>query len=221
MKPELIKALHRRIASTSIGASTARGMGPGGTVAAARSFLADLSLARFRCRSASSFQRTLDRVTDEYVEELPRGAQHWGSARKFLNIFLRHVVYSRYLCEEYRLAHIVPWLEVPLDSHVALGLRGERGGSSLPRWHTVIGLDAATSRRYQDFAAEVASRMGCERVHLDLLYWRREQNGESGQRHARQRRCQRHPRPDGIPTARDFRSSLSRRPRTAIGRENL
>lgn len=178
MKPELIKALHRRIASTSIGASTARGMGPGGTVPAARRFLADLSLARFRCRSAGSFQRTLDRVTDEYVKELPRGARHWGSARKFLNIFLRHVVYSRYLCEEYRLAHIVPWLEVPLDSHTALGLRGERGGSSLPRWRTVIGLDAATSRRYQDFAAEVASRMGCERVHLDLLYWRREQNGE-------------------------------------------
>ena len=179
MKTELIKALHRRVASTSIGASTARGMGPVGTIPAARKFLADLSLARFRCRSAGGFQRTLDCVTDEYVEELPRGARHWGSARKFLNLFLRHIVYSRYLCEEYRLAHIVAWLEVPLDSHVALGLRAEPGGSSLPRWRTVIGLDAPTSRCYQDFAAGVALMRGFERIHLDLLYWRREQNGET------------------------------------------
>jgi hypothetical protein len=178
MTPELIKALHRRIASTSIGAPTARGMGPAGTVAAARRFLADLSLARLRCRSAASFQSTLDRVTREYMRHLPPDARHWGSARKFLNIFLRHVVYSSYLCEEYRLARIVPWLEVPLDSHVARGLRGEPGGSSLPRWRTVIGLDSATSKCYQDFAAQVAARKRCERVHLDLLYWRREQNGE-------------------------------------------
>jgi hypothetical protein len=178
MKPEFIKALHRRIASSSIGASTARRMGPVGTIAIARTFLANSSLARFKCRSAASFQRTLDQVTREYIGGLPRGARHWGSARKFLNIFLRHVVYNRYLCEEYELGQVVPWLEVPLDSHVAAGLREEPGGSSLPRWRTVIGLDAATSRRYQDFASEVASRMDCERVHLDLLYWRRDRNGD-------------------------------------------
>jgi hypothetical protein len=117
-------------------------------------------------------------VTAAYVEHLPRGAQHWGPARKFLNIFLRGVVYNRYLCDEYALAGIVPWLEVPLDSHVALGLRSEPGGLSLPRWKTVKGLDPTTSKRYQDFAADTAARIGCERVHLDLLYWRREHNGE-------------------------------------------
>jgi len=182
MNRRLIKALHRRIANTSIGASTARGMGPVGTVSAARTFLVELPLRRFKCRSAVGFQRALDRVTLEYVGQLPRGGQHWGSARKFLNIFLRGVVYNRYLCEDYSLARIVPWLEVPLDGHVARGLCGERDGSSLPAWKTVIGLDPITSKCYQDFAADVAARMRCERIHLDLLYWRREQTGEPARR---------------------------------------
>src|SRR5262245_190755 len=120
MRPELIRALHRRIANTSIGPSTARRMGPVGTIAAARAFLTDLSLPRFQCTSTAGFERTLDQITGEFMASLPRGARYWGSARKFLNIFLRSVVYNRYLYDEFKLGKIVPWLEVPLDSHVAL-----------------------------------------------------------------------------------------------------
>lgn len=103
-----------------------------------------------------------------------RKIKYWGAARKFLNIFLRDVVYNRYLCDKYELMHIVPWLELPLDSQVASGLREEPGGGSLPRWKTVIGLEKADSQKFQAFATEVAARMGCERVHLDVIYWRRE-----------------------------------------------
>lgn len=112
----------------------------------------------------------LNDSTDAFVKRI----KHWGAARKFLNIFLRNVVYNRYLCDEFGLEQIVPWLEIPLDSHVASGLRAERGGTRLPRWKTVIGLKPEVSRLYQDFAADVAARKGCERVHLDLLYWRRQ-----------------------------------------------
>ena len=174
MNPQLIKALHRRLAITSIGVSTARGMGPSGTIAIAREFLMDLSLAAFACSDATKFHRKLDRITASYVDYLPSGAQHWGAARKFLNIFLCGVVYNKYLSDKYDLDHIVPWLEVPLDSHVAKGLRCEPGGITLPRWKTVIGLDDRTSAIYQEFASVTAERIGCERVHLDLLYWRRE-----------------------------------------------
>lgn len=148
-------------------------MGPKGTVRAARKFLANLALSKFRLKTAKEFQAALDHSTDEFVKYLPRGAQNWGPARKFLNIFLRNIVYNRYLCDHYRLGRIVPWLEVPLDSHVARGLRGEPGGKKLPRWRTVIGLESYTNRIYQEFAAKVAAGKGCERVHLDLIYWRR------------------------------------------------
>jgi hypothetical protein len=144
---------------------------PEGTVAAARLYLANLPLSRFAVKTKDKFQAALDRTTNEFKKGLPSGS--WGAARKFLNIFLRNVVYNRYLSDHYRLAHIVEWLEVPLDSHVARGLREEPGGEELTRWGTIIRLPPETSQEYQDFAATVAKEKGYNRVHLDLIYWRR------------------------------------------------
>ena len=172
MNKELLKLLQRRIAGTSAGPSTAHGMGPKGTVAAAPIFLAELNLLRFSVRSENEFKAVLNRSTRAYVKKLPKGSQYWGCARKFLNIFLRGVVYNKYLCSAHEIPHIEPWLEVPLDSHVAKGLRRERGGKELPKWRTVIGLDARTNTKYQQFAGKVAAEKGIHRVHLDLLYWR-------------------------------------------------
>ncbi len=145
MKEEILDLLHRRIAGTSVGASTARGMGPKGTIPAARAYLAGLQLSRFSVESEKEFRAVLNRTTRTYVKRLPKGAQYWGPARKFMNIFLRGVVYNKYLCAAYQLSQIEPWLEVPLDSHVAKGLRQEDGGKVLPRWKTVIGLDVECS----------------------------------------------------------------------------
>lgn len=166
--------LQKRIASTAVGASTARGMGPKGTIQSARRFLANVDLARFSVDSEKLFSEKLDRVTAGLRRSLPRGARHWGAARKFLNIFLRGVVYNRHLYQRYKLSGIEPWLELPLDSHVAKGLRAEPNGRRIPRWNSVIRLDRPTSRIYQAFAAEVAREYGLFRVHLDLYYWRRE-----------------------------------------------
>lgn len=114
----------------------------------------------------------MNKATEIFKKNLPAGAQHWGAARKFLNIFLRDIIYNRFLCETYELRHIEPWLEVPLDSHVANGLRSEPGGSMLPRWRTVIGLDNKTNQKFQEFAFEVAKSKSLYRVHLDLIYFR-------------------------------------------------
>jgi hypothetical protein len=104
MNKELLNLLHRRIAGTSVGASTARGMGPKGTIAAARAYLAGLHVSRFSVSSANEFRVVLNRATRVFVKKLPKGAQHWGPARKFLNIFLRGVLYNKYLCADTRSA---------------------------------------------------------------------------------------------------------------------
>lgn len=145
-------------------------MGPKGTIAVARDYLAALELADFDCETELEFQAALGRATDGFVKRI----NYWGAARKFLSIFMRDAVYNRFLCDKYSLTHTCAWLELPLDSHVARGLRDEPEGVSLPRWKTVIGLMPQKSREYQDVAAKVAKRIGCERIHLDLLYWRRD-----------------------------------------------
>ena len=169
----LLERLQKRMAGTAVGPATARGMGPAGTIQASRAFLASLDLASVRSKVEWRFRRNLDAATEELQRSLPRGAQHWGSARKFLNIFLRNCLYSRYMAHEYQLDVLEPWLELPLDSHVAKGLRKEEGGRvALPRWKTVVGLDRSTSDQYQQFASQVAAGMNMHRVHLDVVYWR-------------------------------------------------
>lgn len=172
MNNEFLVLLQNRIASTSIGPPTARGMGPEGTIDAARDFLRNVDLTKPQRDGKSSFEDMLNGLTEQLQMSLPRGAQYWGSSRKFMNIFLRGVLYNRYLCERYNLYELEPWLEVPLDSHVAKGLRLEKGSHVLPRWRTVIGLTPDQNKVYQDFAESVAASKDTYRVHLDLLYWR-------------------------------------------------
>jgi len=172
LNTRFINVLRRREASISIGPSTARNMGPAGTIQDAREYLGSLKLKTFARRTEEEFQAELDRATDRFLSHLPEGAKYWGAARKFLNIFLRGAVYNRLLCEHYDLYRIEPWLELPLDSHVAKGLRSEKSGHDLPRWKTVIALDRDMNRLYQTFASQVARQKNIHRIHLDVLYWR-------------------------------------------------
>ena len=174
MNDEYTESLHKRIAKTAIGASTARRMGPKGTVAAARDYLGKLKLAKFSVSTEKEFKSVLNRATSEYVRKLPQEAQHWGAARTFLNLFLRDIVYNKYLCKRYRLGRIEPWLELPLDSNVGKGLKNEPEGQGLPRWTTITGKDGIVSQKnkdYQDVASQVAERRRVLRVELDLLFF--------------------------------------------------
>ncbi|NJD34582.1 MAG: hypothetical protein FIA96_07075 [Betaproteobacteria bacterium] len=174
MNAEYTQYLREYQASTSIGASTARGMGPKGTIKAARQFLMNLTLARFRKKSEAAFLRELEFATNQFSAALPKGARNWGSARKFLNIFLRGCLYNKYLCAHYKLSELEPWLEVPLDSHVAKRLKRIAGRGNLPRWPGVIHLTREDSLLFQDYASTVAQADGVNRVDLDVKFWRRE-----------------------------------------------
>lgn len=167
-----LKLMQRRTASIAIGPSTARRMGPKGTIKRAREYLNEIDLASLKVNSESEFAKRLNDLTKNFVRKMPAGAKFWGSCRKFLNIFLRDVLYNHFLREYFQLGKIERWLELPLDSHVAEGLYLESGSEILPKWKTVKNLQQEESEKFQSFASKVALRKGILRVHLDLEYWR-------------------------------------------------
>ena len=162
----------RRIAQTAIGASTIRGLGPRGTIGIIRTFLADLELAKLGAMNGHGFRSWLDLTTEELRAQLPSGAQHWGTARKCINIFARDALYNHDLRISYDLQKVESWLELPLDSHVAAALKREAGSAHLPQWETIKGLTPEAHEAYQTFANSVARKRGIARVHLDLMFWR-------------------------------------------------
>ena len=167
----LLKLLQTRTAQLAIGPSTLRNQGAPKVVANTREFLKELDLAHFKMDSPKAFMIALNEETERLQSALPRGARHWGTARKALNIFLRDVLYNRYLCNEYGFRNVEPWLELPLDSKAAKGLLAEFEGSSLARWRNIKDLTAVMSDDYQNIAKQVAERRGIARIHLDLIYW--------------------------------------------------
>ncbi len=178
MNKKTIEYLRRRTAELAIGNSTLRNQGAPGVAKAARDFLAKLNLNSFSVKFQDDFNKELKQSTINLVQALPNGAQNWGTARKAVNIFLRDCLYNQFLCYHYGILQIHPWLEVPLDSHVANGLRATSLGKNLPRWKTITGLEHETSNQYQQVANKVAKRVGCNRVDLDIYLWREIGRGE-------------------------------------------
>ncbi|MGU8082829.1 hypothetical protein [Burkholderia pyrrocinia] len=175
--------LRRMLARGAVNGGTARRMGPTGTVAAAQAFLAGLNLETFVVDSEHAFRCQLDKHTLKLQAALPKvdgHGQYWGAARKFLNIFLRHCAYNRYICAEYGLDRLLQWLELPLDRDAAKGLKAaekEKASnirSKLPYWAGVIHLTPAQSDLFQSFAKQTATTKNLYRVHLDILYWNAE-----------------------------------------------
>ncbi len=180
---EFLRLMHRRIASGAVTPSAARRMGPKGTITAARKFLSQKVDLRGVGRSGKNYPLLLDQLTLRFVLALPKGARHWGTARKLLNIFLRDATYNVYLREAFGLSRIERFLEVPLDSHVAkeifeqiksLGLR--LPDHKLPRWKTVISVDADVNRAYQSAVRYVAEAERYDAVHFDVVAWRKGSN---------------------------------------------
>ena len=164
--------MQRRTATVAVSASAVRGIGPTGTAAAARAYLANLNLDSISQPTERRFRTVLDRETRELRGHLPRGGRYWGLARKLLNIFLRDALYNQYLSKLYRLKSVEPWLEVPLDSHVGKALRSEFLDPRLPAWKTIKALTPELSATFQSAARVIARRKGIAAVHLDLFYWR-------------------------------------------------
>ncbi len=162
--------MQRKVATTAIGPSALRGQGRG-VLAASQQYLASLSLARIPKSDQKRFADWLDRHTDALLLVLPVHGYPWGAARKAINLFLRDALYNRYLCQKYTLRKIECWLEIPLDSAVAHGLRKEAGRAVLPRWLGLKHLRPNHSDIFQAYASEYAGKLGVERVHLDMYLW--------------------------------------------------
>ncbi len=109
---DFIRAIQSRTARVAVSASSVRGAGGKVVVRAARDFLRQLDLSRFSVDSDARFASELDRATNELRAALPRGARHWGVARKVLNIFIRDCFYTSYLASKFRLDRSEPFMEI-------------------------------------------------------------------------------------------------------------
>ena len=171
MKPkDFINTLQRKVALTAVGPSALRGQGKG-VLHAAQDFLADISLARVPKSSVKRFQLWLDRQTELLLDIFPIKNRPWGAARKAINLFLRDALYNQYLSEQFKLQSIESWLEVPLDSAVAKGLKLQGNRGELPQWPGLKNLEPDISEGFQVFASKQASLKGIARVHLDMYLW--------------------------------------------------
>ncbi|MCL9841445.1 hypothetical protein PP715_19090 [Ralstonia solanacearum] len=176
MDKETLDCIRRRMAHSAVGPSTIRGMAPAGTIGLVREFLGGYNLGQLKRWTQRTYTARLDEMTAALLVHLRASGKEqalgWGGCRKCVNIFLRNAMYNRYLAEKYQLDRLEPWMEVPLDSHVAAGLRKEEGISDTPRWETVIGLTREASEGWQGIASVAAAGKGIHRVHLDVHYWR-------------------------------------------------
>jgi hypothetical protein len=172
MNKQFIKFLQYRTAEVAIGPSTLRNQGNKGVVAAARNYLKTIDLFKFSVTTERRFKSVLDTHTNKLKISFPKGARHWGTARKALNLFLRDVLYNRYLSRHFGFRQIENLLEIPLDKDAAKGIRKCYKTKKLPSWEGIKDLTPQTSKAYQDAATCIASACKIGRVHLDVLYWR-------------------------------------------------
>jgi hypothetical protein len=178
-KNDFIRAIQSRTARVAVSASSVRGAGGKGVVGAARNFLRQLDLSRFAVGNRSAFAAELDRATNELRSALPRGAQHWGIARKVLNIFLRDCFYTSYLVSTFRLDRSEVFMELPLDSITAKQLKSTVGRGALPSWCGVKHVTPEINARFQDAAAKEATKQRIERLHLDAVWWSVGRDGDA------------------------------------------
>jgi hypothetical protein len=142
-----------------------------GVLRASQDFLAQISLARLPKTNQKGFQFWLNRQTELLLNNLPITNRPWGAARKAINLFLRDALYNQYLSKEFNLQLIENWLEIPLDSAVAKGLKSKSDRGDLPQWPGLKNLQLNVSEYYQSFALKLADLKGIARVHLDIYLW--------------------------------------------------
>lgn len=172
-----LEEFRERLANTTISSSTLRNQGASGVINKARYFLKNLDLQKFVTDDEKNFSKELDIQTDLLRLSFPIQAQHWGTARKAINLFLAEAFYHKFVCAGYKLEIVEPFLELPLDSQVGKFLTDEaqkRGERDFPQWEGLKYLKIEKSKLYQDFAKRFANEKGYERVYLDIFIWQPE-----------------------------------------------
>lgn len=174
MIKNFLATMQRSVAVSAIGPSALRNQGQPGVIDAAREFLAHLDLSSYAVKKKEEFEVLHNSTTEILVKAFPKKAQNWGAARKAINLFLRDILYNRYLEERYQFSTIEEWLEIPLDSVVAKGLRKRSNKGELPSWPGLKNLSTEVNFLFQSFAEELANKRGLARVHLDMYLWLQE-----------------------------------------------
>lgn len=180
---EFIKKNHRRLSIISVDSSSLRNQGAPGIIKSARDyFYNSISLDSYfeKLSNPDKFRHFLDNHTNQLLDLFPSTGKSWGAARKGLNLFLRDVVYNKFFSDHYGLPsdykkfnETVKYLEVPLDSFVAIGIFNDAKGI-LPKWISIKKLTREISDLYQIEAQKIAEEEQTARVNLDLKYWRQE-----------------------------------------------
>ena len=171
VKPDdFIATMQRRTGVTAVGPSALRGQGKG-VLKATQVYLGALDLSRIPMSAQDKYTDWLDEHTELLLDMLPLRNRPWGAARKAINLFMRDVLYNRYLNDHFAFAKLESWLEVPLDSAVAKGLKHHAGYGCLPQWPGLKNLKPEISQEFQDFAIQHAKTQRIERVHLDVYLW--------------------------------------------------
>ena len=160
----------KRIARIATVPSVARNQGAPGVLGSARHYLETLHCGRLAASSAQSYLAALDAVTDELMAVLPQGGRSWGIARKIVNIFIREALYNTYLTNHHQLGSSERFMEVPLDSFSARGIKSHYP-RRLPVWPGMKGLQRPLSDLLQEHAAEIGEAKDVARIHLDALWW--------------------------------------------------
>ena len=199
IKNEVTIAIYqKRVVNGAIGPSTMRNQGPPGTIDVIRKYLFRLEMGRFMDVDENGFNELLDLHTEKLRKKIigwvskenrkPKSLyqnQYWGTARKALNVYLMLACYHRELSTYFGLRKLERYLEVPLDSYVAKGLKKAtkqlrtlgHGSFKLPAWKGVKKLSRKDSDKYQSSASDYANEEPkCTRVQLDLLFWRQDQD---------------------------------------------
>lgn len=178
-RDQLLNAIQSRAARIAASASAVRGRGNAGVVASSRTYLRKLSLKAFGECTKEQFAKHLDAETVGLRDSLPRGARHWGLARKVVNIFLRDCLYTTYLDSAFGLRNVEAYLELPLDSITAIHLKRAAGRGKLPAWPGVKHLTEPLSAKFQEAATSEAARRGIPRIHLDAIWWSVSRDGDA------------------------------------------
>lgn len=164
--------LQKNIASLCIDISVLRNQSKAGTVRKCQIFCGEIDLNAFFKAIRNDYAQYLNSQTSALMDRCKDEDLKFGSARKVLNIFFRHVCYNgffqaQYLQNEDSFSNhsILSVLEIPVDSRIATSL------SSGDKWISIRNLCEQQHQKYQDLANENAKSLGVARIHLDIKYW--------------------------------------------------
>jgi hypothetical protein len=167
-KTEFLKTMQKKVAVSAVGPSALRSQGRG-VLAATQDILSEIDLSAIPMGKQENFNNWLALQTKIILKAMPVKEKPWGAARKALNLFLRDSLYNRYLCERYGISKLENWLEIPLDSAVAKGLK--KKDTNLPRWPGLKYLKKDISDNFQETALRISEKEKIARVHLDMVLW--------------------------------------------------